>query len=940
MLLIRPFALSAVLLGVGGLFLLAESAIAQDGPSGPGLFVALEIPGWQDPAADDDSIIRSRPVIVDFQVLAGIDPEAIDLALPLLVQFNLFDDASVAVVLDHARPRWASAGLDCPPQLIGYVWHGWTVGDDAGYAVMVTGPGLCYATVYFGGNNRYQVRPEGDIHVVREYDGTAPFVCGTESTGPVLPLAGPTGGTTCDDGSRVDVIVLYTADAMVEAGGAPRIEAVIDEMIEEANLEIYPNSEIFTELRLLHKGLVEYVEGSGTPDDHKAALADPWDGELDEVQPLRDAMRADLVSLITVTTGLGATAFLMDTESPAFESRGFCVLDYESLVAANNFTLVHEFGHNMGCGHHRRSVGCEDDCDCASGAFDFSFGHTLTFEEIEYRTVMSTFSEFFSLRIPYFSNPNVTYPPGPDGVPTGIPEGDCNSADNAKTIELTKDTVAQFRTSNDTTDTTRMASRDYLGVQGNGSSLTAAISGSGQFIAFASYATNLAVPDVNGASDIFLYNRESGVIELVSRQLDDIGNSASFDPAVSGNGRFVAFSSDATNLIAPLSGEPPDMNDARDIFVREHRAVTTTRVSLTHGGGEANGNSFSPAISASGRFVAFASEATNLVGADGNLTTDIFVRDRDLSGDGSFDEAADTSTTLVSYSFFDGAEANGPSFAPAICADGQYVAFGSEATNLLGGGNDGNVFQDVFLYDATAGPGERITRVSVEYTSGGAPSGDSYAPSISADGDWIAFHSDAPDLAPEDTNVYTDVFVYDRTTSQTILVSVNPGGVSGDGDSLSPCISANGRFVAFESQATDLLAGPDPGLGPVRGVFVYDLDTGDMVRISNPLGGVQANGPSRFPAASGDGRFVAFRSQATNLVAEDQNGSTSDIFFRDRGVMCPGDLNGDGVVDGTDYGILMRSWGECACCASDLNGDGMVGMSDKGILLLNLGECP
>jgi Tol biopolymer transport system component len=280
------------------------------------------------------------------------------------------------------------------------------------------------------------------------------------------------------------------------------------------------------------------------------------------------------------------------------------------------------------------------------------------------------------------------------------------------------------------------------------------------------------------------------------------------------------------------------------------------RVSVASDGAQGNGDSFDNSISADGRYIAFASRASNLVAGDTNGKQDIFVHDR-LTGQ----------TTRVSVAS-DGAQGNGDSGQPVISADGRFVAFYSSASNLVPG--DTNGVEDVFVHDRLTG---QTTRVSVA-SDGAQGNGPSWGPSISADGRFVAFESRASNLVPGDTNGTTDVFVHDRHTGQTMRVSVASDGREGNSYSWLARISADGRFVVFTSDASNLVAGDTNGTWDV---FVHDRLTGQTTMVSVASDGTPGNGRSIGVSISGDGRFVAFMSEASNLVAGDTNG-TWDVF--------------------------------------------------------------
>jgi Tol biopolymer transport system component len=396
------------------------------------------------------------------------------------------------------------------------------------------------------------------------------------------------------------------------------------------------------------------------------------------------------------------------------------------------------------------------------------------------------------------------------------------------------------------------------GAQGDGSSQYPVVSADGRFVAFGSAADNLVAGDTNKHYDVFVRDRQTGSTERVSISTAGAqGDGDSASPAISADGRFVAFQSAATNLV------PGDTNGHFDVFVRDRLTGNTERVSVSSSGAQADGNSGFAAISGDGRFVAFSSAATNLVPGDTNNHWDVFVRDR-LTGN---TERINLSTA--------GAQGDGDSLypAPAISADGRFVAFSSAATNLVPG--DTNGLRDVFVRDRQTGSTERVS-----VSSAGAQ-GDaiSYAQAISGDGRFVAFASTATNLVPGDTNGHYDVFVRDRQTGSTERVSLSSAGAQGDEDSLFPSISADGRFVAYLSAATNLVADDTNGGGTAlsHDVFLRDRQTGSTERISVSAPGAQSNGNSIYPIISGDGHFVAYFSSADNLVPGDTN-KFDDVF--------------------------------------------------------------
>jgi Tol biopolymer transport system component len=390
---------------------------------------------------------------------------------------------------------------------------------------------------------------------------------------------------------------------------------------------------------------------------------------------------------------------------------------------------------------------------------------------------------------------------------------------------------------------------DRSGQQANGRSVDPAISAGGRFVAFASDASNLVPGDTNGVYDVFVRDRKLQVTRRVSvGPSGQQANEFSFNPAISAGGRFVAFTSHASNLV------PGDTNNTDDVFVRDRKLQVTRRVSVGPGGQQANDTSGSPAISADGRLVAFPSSASNLVSGDTNDSWDIFVRDRvaQLNRRVSVGPA--------------GRQANSGSFQPAISAHGRFVAFGSYASNLVPPGVDTNGHRDVFVRDRVAQLTRRV-----------GP-GSSEQPAISAHGRFVAFSSYASNLVPGDTNHRPDVFVRDQAAQLTRRVSVGPSGQQANEFSIQPAISANGRFVVFRSLASNLVPGDTNGIDEM---FVRDRKLQLTRRVSVGPGGQQANDISFLAAITADGRFVAFFSDASNLVPGDTN-NTGDVFLRDR----------------------------------------------------------
>jgi Tol biopolymer transport system component len=404
--------------------------------------------------------------------------------------------------------------------------------------------------------------------------------------------------------------------------------------------------------------------------------------------------------------------------------------------------------------------------------------------------------------------------------------------------------------------------RTQLVSEGAGPSTRPAIDGAGDLVAFESASQNIGV-DPNGAvRDVFLRDLLGGPARLISVSRDGRGgNGPSGSPALDGRGDRVVFASAASNLVAG------DANGAGDIFV-SNAAGQVSRVSVDGSGREANGPSSQPDIDRAGRYVAFTSQATNLFPDDTNGVADVFVKDLQTGG----------LTRLAVPAF--GAQTDGPSGRPSISSDGTWVSFQSSATNLVAG--DTNGVADVF---AVRVDGTGLFRASV--SSQGAqqnravPAPFEQVSDVARDGRFVVFDSDATNLVGRDRNGSTDVFVRDRIRRTTTLVSRDLYLRQGNGDSFAPTITAAGRYVAFRSLAGNLV----PNDGPDDDVFVYDRQLQAVSVASVKAGGGPGHEgmvaqPLEPPAISDVGTTVAFGSTAADLVSGEDN-EVEDVFSRD-----------------------------------------------------------
>ncbi len=375
-------------------------------------------------------------------------------------------------------------------------------------------------------------------------------------------------------------------------------------------------------------------------------------------------------------------------------------------------------------------------------------------------------------------------------------------------------------------------------------------------MAFDSWASNLVSNDTNNTQDVFVHDRQTGQTSRVSLSSDGTeGNNWSKTPAISADGRYVAFYSWAGNLASN------DTNNTLDVFVHDRQTGQTSRVSVASNGTQGNGPSYLGAFSTDGRYVAFFSDASNLVSGDTNGFSDVFVHDRQTG-----------KTKRISVAS-NGTQGNNHSFSSSISADGRYVAYASWANNLVSG--DINGFADVFVHDRQT---EQTTRVSIA-SNGAQGNNDSYWPSISTDGRYVTYGSLATNLVSGEIYSYWDVFLHDQQTGETIRISIASNGVQGNNDSYWPSISADNRYITFYSNANNLV---ENDTGGYADVFIHDRQTGQTSRVSISFNGIQGNSNSYGSSISADGRYIAFYSLASNLVNVDTNGY-SDVFVHDRG---------------------------------------------------------
>lgn len=378
-----------------------------------------------------------------------------------------------------------------------------------------------------------------------------------------------------------------------------------------------------------------------------------------------------------------------------------------------------------------------------------------------------------------------------------------------------------------------------------------ALSADGRLLVFSSTDSGLVPGDTNGETDIFVYDLVAETMQRVSVDVNGVqGDKDSDNPSISADGRFVVFQSEAKNLVPNDNNGNSSTSRGRDIFVYDLLNSTIERISMGYDGNEANQKSNDPSISGDGRYVAFSSSANNMVDDfNGSGEVNVYVHDRDLNV-----------TIGVPVPFAD-TQTNRASLHPVISADGRFVAFEFNVSSTSSSNSEVYRFQDIYLFNRETLAVERISgfKLGIE-----ARDIDSSNPAISADGRFIAFDSNYEDIDFYDTNRQDDVFLYDRETGITKRSSTAYDQVDAlFYSSIIPAISGDGQTVAFESRSSKIVPG-DTNVS--SDVFTLDRGSDVMRRISVNESGVEGDDTSDGVAISGDGRTVAFVSDATNLV--------------------------------------------------------------------------
>ncbi len=403
-----------------------------------------------------------------------------------------------------------------------------------------------------------------------------------------------------------------------------------------------------------------------------------------------------------------------------------------------------------------------------------------------------------------------------------------------------------------------LASITFDGVKGDGLSNLPSMSLDGTLVAFTSSATNLDPRATDGSTNVYVKNLTSGDLTLVSARDDGVkANGGSGHPTISNDGRFVAFGSSATNL------DPADADTIPDVYVKDLMTGAVSLVSVSSAGVKGNGWSGASgdlSISVDGSRVAFDSIATNLDPNDTDSSVDVYVKDI-TSGELTLASTADSGTKGIGSSFLS---------SHSLSADGTTVVFQSSADNL--DATDADTTVDVYVKDLVTG--DLLLVSSGLNGKGDASSGDA---SISGEGEFVAFASLATNFDSEDADGLGDVYLKNVLTGSLTLVSTSDAGEKGNAESRSPFISRDGTVIAFHSNATNL----DPrDTDAVLDVYTKDWTTGDVQLASISAAGVKGDDSSELPALAGNASRVAFASWATNLDARDTDG-LADVYVKE-----------------------------------------------------------
>lgn len=413
---------------------------------------------------------------------------------------------------------------------------------------------------------------------------------------------------------------------------------------------------------------------------------------------------------------------------------------------------------------------------------------------------------------------------------------------------------------------------------------------------------------------VYAFDRQVGRVSIVSATVNSGspplgGDLDSVAPAISADGRYVAIQTDARNIVPPFSSIGPRIvvidrdRDTDGVFDEPQSGGRAAALVSVRSDGVRINNSLRPTISASGRFVAFHASAQPLLRGDAMglpylaVSADVFVHDRDADSNGIFDETAAGARKTVQVNVDSAglpATAGTNSLNAVISGGGRFIAYESNASNLVSG--DANGLSDIFVHDRDADgngtfdePGGIATARVNESTAGDQANGPTSRPAVSEDGRYVAFDSLATNLVNAPTNGVRQVYLRDRVTQSTRMVSARGGRAAARSDCYGPTISADGRYVAFQTASADLVPGDTNGSFDVivwdrwaADAGVIAVATAEFQRVTVDNAGNQIEFGGIYPAISGDGRSLAFASVSTNVIPINRQGIFRQVYVAER----------------------------------------------------------
>ncbi|MHC4615189.1 MAG: M12 family metallo-peptidase [Planctomycetota bacterium] len=844
--------------------------------------LALLAPAASVAAQTDPAVVRSRALAIDYGAFSSLEPQQ-------RLTFDLFDDVEFTAVVERSTAPGS--------------WSGRVEGQPPGRFSLVTVKGVVAAVIRAPGVGTFRIRPVGGGHVAQQIDEEAYAPCAIEpgpdpAPGPLMAMGFP----GCADGSEIDVLVLYTPLARDDAGGTAAIEAAANLFIAESN-DAYANSQIGLQINMVHLQEIDYEE-TGTYSGHLASLADPEDGIMDHVHGLRYHHSADMVSMLVLDGTYCGIAYLMQELSPAAEATMFSVTTWY----CGGLVFAHELGHNMGCCHAPGDGGgCYD-----AGLFSYSVGYRYYGDSgTRWRTVMAYAP---GVRIPNFSNPDVSF----DGEPTGVPVGEPGEAENALTISQTKETIASFRCGLPYCEEKELSMSD--GTAGDVFGYSASVNGDTAIV-------GAVLDDESGPSagsayilrldpDSGAWTEDAKLLASDAQPEDFFGNAVAIsgDVAVVGApgagdragaayvyrfdtdagawvedakllasdaqpedffGNAVAISGDVAVVGAPLDGDSGPASGSAYVFRFDSAAeIWAEQGKLLAPGGAAH-DVFGTAVAVNGDVVVVG--APTQPGENRAGSTYVYRFD---SGSSTWPLEADLDASAGQVR---------DAFGTAVAIDGDAIIVGARADSHLGPGA-GAAY--VYRYDASAWPLEQ------ELLASDGMSGDSFGAAVDIHGQFaIVGATGSNDYGPSSGSAY----------------------VFRDEDGGWPEAA---KLLGLGQQAFDLFAVSVAIEGTTALVGSLSNDDQGSLYVFNGFSGRDCNGNG-----------VLDDCEILSGQADDVNGNgvpdECDV---------PGDLDGDGSVGITDFLILLARWGPCPdpcppACLGDLDGDCVVGINDFLTLL-------